>query len=62
MTPGGQHLTSALYDGYTFTMTIFIGEPDEPVYDEPDSFYWNPVEQGMYDDDPSPYDGNYSEM
>jgi len=24
--------------------------------------YWNPVEQGMYDDDPSPYDGNYSEM
>jgi len=23
--------------------------------------YWNDVEQGRYDDDPSPYDGNYSE-
>jgi len=23
---------------------------------------WNPVEQGMYDDDPSPYLGTYSEM
>lgn len=22
---------------------------------------WNDVEQGRYDDDPSPYDGNYSE-
>ena len=22
---------------------------------------WNPIEQGMYDDDPSPYSGNYSE-
>lgn len=24
--------------------------------------YWSPVEQGMYDDDPSPYNGDYSEM
>lgn len=23
---------------------------------------WNPVEQGYYDDDPSPYAGDYSEM
>ena len=23
---------------------------------------FNPIEQGMYDDDPSPYDGTYSEM
>jgi len=23
--------------------------------------YMNPIEQGMYDDDPNPYDGNYSE-
>lgn len=24
--------------------------------------YWNDVEQGRYDDDPSPYAGDYSEM
>ncbi len=24
-------------------------------------FYWNDVDQGMYDDDLSPYNGNYSE-
>lgn len=24
--------------------------------------YWNEVDQGRWDDDPSPYDGNYSEM
>jgi hypothetical protein len=24
--------------------------------------YWNPIEQGMYDDDPNPYHGDYSEM
>lgn len=23
---------------------------------------WDPVEQGMYDDDPNPYHGDYSEM
>ena len=23
--------------------------------------YWSPVEQGMYDDDPNPYHGDYSE-
>jgi hypothetical protein len=30
---------------------------------EPEDTYdpWNPVEQGYYDDDPSPYDGTYSE-
>jgi len=40
----------------------------EVAYDEtghyPDDDYdgrWNPIEQGMYDDDPSPYSGNYSE-
>ena len=27
-----------------------------------ESGWFNPIEQGMYDDDPSPYDGNYSEM
>lgn len=31
--------------------------PDE-VVDE----YWSAVEQGMYDDDPNPYHGDYSEM
>jgi hypothetical protein len=30
-------------------------------WDEDDG-RWNPVEQGMYDDDPSPYAGDYSEM
>ena len=29
---------------------------------EMDTDYWSPVEQGMYDDDPSPYSGDYSEM
>lgn len=24
--------------------------------------YWSEVEQGMYDDDPNPYHGDYSEM
>ena len=28
-----------------------------PYYGE----YDNPIEQGAYDDDPSPYDGTYSE-
>ena len=30
---------------------------------ELDDLLWemNPIEQGMYDDDPSPYAGNYSE-
>lgn len=30
-------------------------------WDEDDG-RWNPVEQGMYDDDPNPYAGDYSEM
>lgn len=29
---------------------------------EMDTDYWSPVEQGYYDDDPSPYSGDYSEM
>lgn len=29
---------------------------------EMDADYWSPVEQGYYDDDPSPYAGDYSEM
>ena len=29
-------------------------------YFEQEAF--NPVDQGFFDDDPSPYDGNYSEM
>ena len=27
-----------------------------------EDFAFSAVEQGMYDDDPSPYDGTYSEM
>lgn len=34
-----------------------LGEEDDEPIDDP----WNPIEQGMYDDDPSPYDGTYSE-
>lgn len=29
---------------------------------EADDYYYSDVEQGMYDDDPSPYAGDYSEM
>lgn len=29
---------------------------------EMDTDWWSPVEQGYYDDDPSPYAGDYSEM
>jgi len=52
-----------------YAPVMFVGEPDEPVYDEPEHFYdyyddepydfWNPVEQGMYDDDPNPYHGDF---
>jgi hypothetical protein len=34
---------------------------DEPVDDFTDHHYFNPIEQGFFDDDPSPYDGTYSE-
>lgn len=38
-----------------------MATPDdhEPVEDNWDP--WNPIEQGMYDDDPNPYHGDYSE-
>ena len=31
-------------------------------YSAMDSDYWSGTEQGMYDDDPNPYHGDYSEM
>ena len=31
-------------------------------YAEDTEGMWSDVEQGMYDDDPSPYTGDYSEM
>jgi hypothetical protein len=34
----------------------------DAYYAEQDADYWSPVEQGFYDDDPSPYNGDYSEM
>lgn len=38
---------------------------DEAYWAEADDFEdydpWNDIEQGRWDDDPSPYDGNYSE-
>ena len=36
----------------------------DAALDDVNDFYdhWNDVEQGRYDDDPSPYDGTYSEM
>jgi hypothetical protein len=37
-------------------------EPDRDFEAEDYGWYWNEVEQGMYDDDPSPYAGDYSEM
>jgi hypothetical protein len=35
-------------------------ETENLEYDADDN-WWSDVEQGRYDDDPSPYDGNYSE-
>ena len=32
------------------------------LIDEAINRAWDPVEQGMYDDDPNPYHGDYSEM
>jgi len=42
---------------------VEIAAEDDAALDAYDSYdaYWNDVEQGRYDDDPSPYDGNYSE-
>lgn len=47
--------------------TVDIVASDEQDRVEEDTAYWEhygfgAVEQGFYDDDPSPYDGNYSEM
>ena len=38
--------------------------PDSEKFYEVEDDYdpWNDVEQGRYDDDPSPYAGDYSEM
>jgi len=35
---------------------------DTGTNDPDDVFEWDAVSQGMYDDDPSPYAGDYSEM
>lgn len=39
---------------------------EDPAYWEhygmSEFFDYSPVEMGLYDDDPSPYDGTYSEM
>lgn len=53
-------------------MAVSLVKTYAPLDDDPsfDSDYgwmdeydpWNAVEQGMYDDDPSPYAGDYSEM
>lgn len=38
-------------------------DPDFGWLDEyEEDFAFSAVEQGMYDDDPSPYNGDYSEM
>lgn len=41
-----------------------ITDTDYADYDDADYDYdpWNDIEQGRWDDDPSPYDGTYSEM
>ena len=40
----------------------FEGEPDWSVDSDPyEGDTLNPIEQGVYDDDPSLYDGTYSE-
>ena len=37
-------------------------EYDYDPFLEPYEYEWDAVSQGFYDDDPSPYDGTYSEM
>ena len=46
--------------GYDCGVQQLQDEADAYYYDDYDP--WNPIEQGMYDDDPSPYFGDYSEM
>lgn len=61
---GPMTISDADYGDYAEDMY----DPDGPADDERDfeaedySWYWSEVEQGMYDDDPSPYAGDYSEM
>jgi hypothetical protein len=38
-----------------------LSHVDDPVDDYTDHHHFNPIEQGQFDDDPSPYDGTYSE-
>lgn len=38
------------------------GPEEEETHDDHDYDPWNPIEQGVYDDDPNPYHGDYSEM
>lgn len=59
------------------TRDDLVSENDFPVYDATadaglvpnedwdamgEDFFFNPIDSGMYDDDPSPYSGDYSEM
>lgn len=63
-----EHWTKAEWDAYDRALAeIAISEREAVSPDVTESAEWaeynylNPVEQGMYDDDPSPYDGTYSE-
>ena len=59
----GGHLTAAQYRVRVIYMEALTDTDyaDYANYDDWDYDPWNDVEQGRYDDDPSPYDGTYSE-
>lgn len=49
--------------GYRAGDQQFADDQEHAHYAEyADDYYFSEVEQGMYDDDPSPYAGDYSEM
>jgi hypothetical protein len=62
------HETYGVLFGETPICPMCSGVDNTPDYTEPelvddftDHHYFNPIDQGRYDDDPSPYDGTYSE-
>jgi hypothetical protein len=73
VSPAKKERIMATYPGLTQAETdevdaaIWNADPSVPdsekFYEPNDGYgdYWNDVEQGRYDDDPSPYDGTYSE-
>ncbi len=49
------------YAAHMFPAQAFADAWAEDSANYPDDGYWSAVEQGMYDDDPNPYHGDYAE-